>query len=134
MKSWRKLLASFFCVAGLSLSVAIVLLSQGDPKLEPNIKLAQIGLIIMGVLMVGVSYYLWLGKSWARLILVGLVILGLVALIVLSVLDFFATTRSLSFGLGNVFFYIFILSFPLLFLGLLFHQDVVKDFKESDPC
>ena len=133
MKSWRKLLASFFCVAGLSLSVAIVLLSQGDAKLEPNIKLAQIGLIIMGILMVGVSYYLWLGKSWARLILVGLVILGLVALVVLSFLDFFSKTRSLSLVIGNVFFYIFILSFPLLFLGLLFHQDVVKDFKESVP-
>ena len=133
MKSWRKLLASFFCVAGLSLSVAIVLLSQGDAKLEPNIKLSQIGLIIMGILMVGVSYYLWLGKSWARLILVGLVILGLVALVVLSFLDFFSKTRSLSLVIGNVFFYIFILSFPLLFLGLLFHQDVVKDFKESVP-
>jgi len=133
MKSWRKLLASFFSVAGFSLSVAIVLLSQTDATLESNIELAQIGLIVMGMLMVGVSYYLWLGKSWARLILVGLVILGLVALIVLALLDF-AKTRSLSVGIGNVFFYIFLLSFPLLFLGLLFHPDVVKDFKESDPC
>jgi hypothetical protein len=132
MTSWRKILASFFGVAGLSSAAALgILTTQQSAKVQPAVSMVQIGLIALGALLALISVFVWTGRGWARKVLIGALLMGMLALAVLSVFDFIDTTSSAASGFGNVCFYISLLTFPVLLLGVLLHPDVAREFRRE---
>ncbi len=135
MKSWRKLLALFFGLAGISSSLALgILTRENASSIEASITAIQAGLTLLGVFSAVISVFVWKGRNWARAALIYTLIAGFFSLVVLSVIDFISTTSSIASGIGNIFFYMSLLIFPALLFMILQHPDVRKEFDKGDQC
>ncbi len=132
MKSWRKIIALYFGLAGISTSASVsgfMILELARADLATQ--LVHIVLIILGILSVALSTYIWKGRRWSHTALIGVLLVGAVVLLILSVIDFLATTMSFASGVANISLYIAMLSLPAFLLAVLFHPDVIKEFKDN---
>lgn len=126
--SWRKILALFFGVGGLSFSVSIMALAPDKWDAQDAISFVQLGIAALGILSLIGSVFLWKGFSWARRAYAALVSVGLLAFVVLSVFDFQNSASTVAAALGNLNFYLSVMMVPILLLLVLLHPDVARDF------
>ena len=126
---WNKLIAAFVALFGICFIVSIGILSLDTGLRNTGIyKYTNIGMVTLGFCSLGISFALWKGFFWSRLLLITLSFITAILLTFLAVLDFRESTISFTTGLGNIFFYIPFLSAPIFLALCLMHPDVKRDF------
>ena len=126
---WRTVLATFTGVESTLFGLAMFAVTY--QQMSPVIRITQYTLIGLSSAGVALAVPLWLGRIWALWILRGVVLVALIAMIVLGFfnpgdgrIDAWETMTRLAF-FGSL------LAVPAFFLVVLFHRDVVADFKGS---
>jgi hypothetical protein len=126
---WRTVLATFTGVESTLFGLAMF--SVTYQQMSPVIRITQYTLIGLSSAGVALAVPLWLGRIWALWILRGVVLVALIAMIVLGFfnpgdgrIDAWEMMTRLAF-FGSL------LAVPAFFLVVLFHRDVVADFKGS---
>ncbi len=89
----------------------------------------QTALVLMGLASVFLSIFIWQGKNWAYKSVLGILAIGLLCLVTLSIIDFAESTHSLVGAVGNISFYISLLMVPLFFIYVLIRDDVKSEFE-----
>ena len=131
--TWRKLLATFTALNGLLFVVAIWFSSISVPYSVDWF--AQTALAGIGLLAAINSIFVWRGKYVTLWMLRLAVILVIPCVVVLAAVDYYSSNYVGFNAVSSLAFYAWIASIPSFFLLLLWHPQVVAEFRgrASEP-
>lgn len=122
--TWRLLLASFIATSGLLFAITAFWLSDVAPY-SPE-WLAQTTLALAGLAVSAASYFVFRGYYWSLSVLRVATVLSVTCVVVLAVVDYVSSAEPIFVSLA---FYGWIMSFPVFFFALLWHPQVVAEFR-----
>jgi len=136
---WPTIIAFGAAIAGIGISIgvaAMILTPTAFPLKAPLLqRITDLSYFAVGMFLIPLSYFLYRGRSWARVVLIALCLCIILALLITGI----TAIREQSQPLGQLHYQIaiagFIVAFsavPLFLIMLLRHPDVVAAFRHED--